>query len=1466
MGQQGRACWPEIWPIIGPMLESVLTHGEATWSDNQLLVLDRNGYLEECYFTFSYSPIRDERGQVGGVFTAVTETTAQVISERRLRTLRELAACTATAQTAEAACELAAQALGNNRADLPFALLYLLDETSKQLTLVGAAGLMPGEAASPSVVDLTLIDREGQRAAAGAWPFAQVIAGGHAQQVTDLPAHFAPLPGGPWLESSTTALLLPIPSPMQARPTGLLIAGISPRRTLDHEYRSFLELVAGQVATAIADARAHEVERQRAEALAELDRAKTTFFSNISHEFRTPLTLMLGPLDDLLQEPQELAATTRVQLEMIYGNGLRLLKLVNTLLDFSQLQEGRMQARYEPIDLAAYTTELTGVFRSAIERAGLQLDVDCPPLPKPVCVDRAMWEKIVLNLLANAFKFTLAGTITVALYEQDDQILLTVRDTGIGIPATELPHIFSRFHRVRGAVARTHEGSGIGLALVQELSKLHGGAVQVTSVVAEGSTFTISIPATITPTDAGPADTHPLPAPHTKRTPKPSLSATASYLEEAARWLPQHDFELTEQAEDKETALINDQLQNLKSKIQNSKSLILVVDDNTDMRTYLTRLLSQHYRVTAVANGTAALAAMRTQPPDLVLSDVMMPTLDGFALLQAVRTDPQLRTTPVILLSARAGEESRLEGLRAGADDYLIKPFSARELLARVEAHLALQRLRQEALTALQQNEERFRVVSELTSDYAYALHVTADGAVKKEWIFGAFEQITGYPHTAVVYEDWRALLHPDDLPIGLRRSTRLLAGEADTSEFRIITKTGETRWLRDSARPQTDAAERVIRIIGAARDITARKRAEEALQQREAQLQRVTEGSSDGFWDWNVQSGAIYISPRWYEILGYAPDELVLDQELLDQLIHPEDLEQVKATVAAVIDGSADDHRYRQQHRFLRKDGTICWVLVRGSITQRDEDGRALVLSGTITDITARKAAQDALRESEARFRNMADHAPTMIWVTDATGACLFLNRSWYAFTGQTAADGLNFGRLTAIHPEDQEKVQTIFLRANKQQTSFEIDYRLQRHDGAYRWMIDTAAPRFDEAGEFLGYIGSVTDIDERKRAAEAVQRSEQHLRDIIDNLTAFIMVLTPEGQLLKANRAALQAAGLSPEAVLNKPLVESYWWSYDPTVQRQVQTAIQQAAAGTHTRFDLKTRLVADQYKVVDFMVSPIMAEGSVTYLVASAVDVTERKQMEQALRDSEAQLRALTETLEQRVTERTTELERSNRELDQFAYIASHDLKEPLRAINNLARWIAEDAGQVLPQPSIEHLVKLRGRVQRMERLLDDLLAYSRVGRREGEVEIVQTKVLVEEVVYLLTPPKGFTVQIDEELPALVTPHAPLALVFRNLIGNALKHHHQPTQGEVHVRAQDLGDFIEFCVSDNGPGIDPHHHERIFELFQVLRPRDEVEGSGMGLAIVKKTVEHRNGRIYVDSTPGQGTAFCFTWPKRI
>jgi signal transduction histidine kinase len=671
MGEHGNVCWAEIWNVVGPIYERVMTKGESSFFSDLLLVMERNRYVEETYFTFSYSPVLDEQGGVGGNLIVCTETTEQVVGERRLRTLRDLAARAAEGRNAVDACAIAAETLAANPWDVPFACIYLLDglpDGGNRFELAGSAGVKAG---CPVAIEIVEPGAEG-------WPFDEVIRTSRICDVNDLAGRFSEVPASPWEDPTRTALVIPLAAPGQERPTGVLVAGVNPRRAVDESYRGFFELAAGQIAAAIADARAYEEERRRAEALAEIDRAKTAFFSNVSHELRTPLTLLLGPLEDVLDDGVPLLDAHREKLQTAHRNALRLLKLVNTLLDFARIEAGRVQAVYEPTDLPAYTAELASVFRSAVERAGLRFTVDCPPLPGGLAgvsawVDREMWEKIVLNLLSNALKFTLEGEIAVRLRAADggaadggERLELSVSDTGVGIPADELPSVFERFRRVRTARARSQEGTGIGLALVQELVRLHGGEVRAESEPGRGTTFTVSIP----------AGSEHLPAERvgsSVRTVSSTALGTAPYVEEALRWLPGAEPET----------------------VGGAAGRILLVDDNADMRDYVRRLLAR-WTVETAADGTSALASALASPPDLVLADVMMPGLDGFELLRALRSHPRTATVSVILLSARAGEEARVEGLRAGADDYLVKPFSARELVARVDAHLATARLRQQ--------------------------------------------------------------------------------------------------------------------------------------------------------------------------------------------------------------------------------------------------------------------------------------------------------------------------------------------------------------------------------------------------------------------------------------------------------------------------------------------------------------------------------------------------------------------------------------------------------------------------------------------------------------------------------------------------------------------------------------------------------------------------------------------------
>ena len=453
----GAEIFPEVWSVVGPEFERV-RRGEAFAIDDWLLPLDRNGYLENCWFTLSYSPIRDETGGVGGVLAVVAETTGRVEGERRLATLRELARRASDAKFPEQACANAAAVFNGNTIDVPFSLIYLLDREGTTWRRVGCVGIDPAHPACVETVESATDD---------VWGFAECVRGGRTIVVDDLPRRFGPLPGGPYDEPTHTAVLLPLWRPGLDHSFGVLVAGVSPRRALDHQYRDFFELAADHIATAISNAVALEDARRRAEALAEIDRAKTAFFSNVSHEFRTPLTLMLGPTEAALAEPD--AALRGESLEMVHRNQLRLLKLVNALLDFSRIESGRAQATYRPTDISALTRELAGAFRSAIEHAGLRFDVDCPPITASAYIDRDLWEKVVMNLLSNALKFTLEGLIRIAIHEHDGRIELTVQDTGAGIPDDHVDRVFERFHRVEGVRSRTHEGSGIGLALTHEV-------------------------------------------------------------------------------------------------------------------------------------------------------------------------------------------------------------------------------------------------------------------------------------------------------------------------------------------------------------------------------------------------------------------------------------------------------------------------------------------------------------------------------------------------------------------------------------------------------------------------------------------------------------------------------------------------------------------------------------------------------------------------------------------------------------------------------------------------------------------------------------------------------------------------------------------------------------------------------------------------------------------------------------
>ncbi|MGW4421004.1 SpoIIE family protein phosphatase [Streptosporangium sp. NPDC004631] len=662
LGRPAAENWSETWEVLKPLLDRVRDTEEPFWAQDHPFLLRRHGFLEQTYFDVSYGPVHLADGTVGGVLCLVSETTGRVLGERRMRTLSLVGVATSGMTTRVDVARATVSALADARDDVPFSLVYLLDDDG-DLRIA-----LPHDAAPERIA----ADDDLLRSVAGD--------GG----VTTVP--------GERFGASEQAVAVPITSGTELQ--GLLVCGVNPRLQPGGPYQEFFEVLASGVSRALSAARTHERERREARTLAELDSAKTAFFATVSHELRTPLTLILGPLEELLDDPA-LGPGHQAVLRTARRNALRLLALVNDVLNFTGAGSGRARAHYQRTDLAAQTGELASVFRSALESAGLTLRVEGEPLPEPVHIDRRMWERVVFNLLSNALKHTFTGGVTVGVRPGDGCATVTFSDTGIGIAEHEIPNIFERFHRIPGSPSRRHDGMGIGLALVRELVALHGGRIEVDSLLGRGTTFTVTLP-------YGSA-----------HLPQDQLGEAVTPYEqgsdEMASWLPGLEEGAGRGTADGGSPAV--------SPGGAAPGRILVADDNADLRDYLVRLLSPHWTVTAVADGGSALESAMRQAPDLIVADVMMPGTDGLELVRRLRANAGTRSVPIMLLSARAGEEESLAGLVAGADEYLVKPFSARELLTRVRGVLRLAALRSRHNRRLRGLTEAALAINEATSE-----------------------------------------------------------------------------------------------------------------------------------------------------------------------------------------------------------------------------------------------------------------------------------------------------------------------------------------------------------------------------------------------------------------------------------------------------------------------------------------------------------------------------------------------------------------------------------------------------------------------------------------------------------------------------------------------------------------------------------------------------------------------------
>jgi PAS domain S-box-containing protein len=1074
LGQPAKIVWKEIWDEIESRVETVMHDNIGTYDEALLLIMERNGYPEETYYTFSYSPIAGELDSVDGIICANTDATERIISERQLRTLRDLGRNIIDAGNEHIVFEKTMEVIEQNPQDFPFAMIYHLNNEGNIATLSRKTNNINRQRIAPLQFDID---------ADAPWWFEHVVRSGKLMITEDLHKYGA-LPLGPWQQQPHKALVVPIMQSNQRIPYAILVVGMNPYRLPDKDYIGFFQLMADQLAARIATIHSYEEERKRAEALAEIDKAKTIFFSNISHEFRTPLTLMLGPLEDLMNNHGgELTVHNRRTIETTHRNSLRLLRLVNALLDFSRIESGRIHASYQRTDIAAFTYDLASNFRSVMEKAGLTFRVLCEKTESAVYIDREMWEKIVLNLVSNAFKYTLQGTINVSLRQVDEHVELKVKDTGVGIPEKELPRMFERFHRVQNAGGRSNEGTGIGLSLVSELVTFHHGTISVTSHEGKGSEFTVLIPV---------GKTHLPPAQVNERETSIADNFSQAYVQGSINLA--EDIAPGGAIEDPAIAAFN-----------GNRPTILIVDDNADMRSYLVSLLGRQYVTETAANGKEALQCIQSRLPDVVISDVMMPVMDGIELLKTIKEDLSLNI-PVILLSARAGEEARIEGYNIGADDYLIKPFSAKELLARVKAQMKITGIR--------------RKVDEAEFRYRLALNSARMGTFDVDLVTGniirnqRYAEIFGYDDEEPRWfiQDLSDHTLPDDRTLLERALNYSIQHGHYELEWRIVRTDKTVRWLRANGRVIYDQENTPVRLIGTVIDITNQKLQSAALKQSEQHLR-----------DMIMQapvSMAILTGPDlvfeianddYCKVTGKEPVQ-VLGKPLLEVLpgLETQGIAELIRNVIRTGEPYYGNEIPAVLNRFGREE-TCYFNFVYQPLREADHSINSVLL--VASEVTEQVVARNKIREAEENSRLAIEAADLGSYSIDMKNGEVTYTKRFAELMGFSAQEAINHKKLIdTLHPDFVETRQKAHEEAIRTGI-LGYEAKFIGPDQKTRWLKLSGKMFYDKQNLPERLLGAVMDITEQRelqqRKDDFIRMASHELKTPVTSIKGYVQLL---------------------------------------------------------------------------------------------------------------------------------------------------------------------------------------------------------------------------------------------------------------------------------------------------------------------------------------------------------------------
>jgi PAS domain S-box-containing protein len=637
-----------------------------------------------------------------------------------------------------------------------------------------------------------------------------------------------------------------------------------------------------------------------------------------------------------------------------------------------------------------------------------------------------------------------------------------------------------------------------------------------------------------------------------------------------------------------------------------------------------------------------------------------------------------------------------------------------------------------------------------------------------------------------------------------------------------------------------------------AAKVVTADlKRAESALRESEARFRATFENAAIGLAHVALDGRWLRVNRRFCEITGYTRDQLL--SRTFAEVTHPDDIEADWKLKRALISGEIPTCSFEK--RYLRKDGTAIWVNLTVSLL-RDRSGAPTEFISVVEDISERKAAEKSLHESEDRYRGFVAASSDVVYRMSADWKEMrFLQgRDFIPDTLDPSGTWLE----KYIHPDDQAHVMAAIHEAIRTKTTFQLEHRVRRVDGTLGWTFSRAIPLLDSNGEISEWFGAASDVTKRKEAEEALRESERRFRELADNMSQFAWVADSTGWIFWYNRRWYEFTGGTLDEM------QGWGWQkvHHPDHLDRVVTGIRAALdAGDRWEDTFPLRGKNGGYRWFLSRALPIRdANDNVVRWFGTNTDITEQREAEIALRTSEEHVRELNISLEQRVEERTRALAEANRELEAFGYSVSHDLRAPLRTLQGFSQALLEDYAPDLPAKAQKYLERIAFAANRLDELIQDLLAYSRLSRAELRLEPVSLAQVVEDVCRQL----DLTIQEArakvnvERLPTVRGHSGTLVQIFANLLSNSIKFVQPGEEPQIRVWAEGNGSTIRVWVADNGIGIELEHQDRIFEVFERLHGLEAYPGTGIGLAIVRRGAQRLGGCAGVESRYGSGSRF--------